>query len=135
VQGVASYRQADYASARSALASSALKAPSAETSLWLGLSSYALKDYGGAVLALQDSLKLQPSAQTQLSLGSALIASGRYADAEATLRALVVSDPTNGEAWYQLGLSRQAQGRKAEALASFRTAASLGNARARSALK
>ncbi|WP_268238792.1 tetratricopeptide repeat protein [Deinococcus aquiradiocola] len=135
VQGVASYRQADYASARSALASSALKAPSAETSLWLGLSSYALKDYGGAVLALQDSLKLQPSAQTQLSLGSALIASGRYADAEATLRPLVVSDPTNGEAWYQLGLSRQAQGRKAEALASFRTAASLGNARARSALK
>lgn len=135
VLGVASYRQKNYAAARSALASSALKVPSGETSLWLGLASYALKDYNGAVMALQDSLKLQPSASTQLSLGSALISAGRYSDAESTLRPLVVADARNAEAWYQLGLSRRAQGRESEATASFRTAASLGNLRARSALK
>ena len=135
VLGVASYRRQNYAAARSALVSSALKVPSAETSLWLGLSSYALKDYGGAVTALQDSLKLQPSAATQLSLGSALISAGRYSDAEAVLRPLVVANARNAEAWYQLGLSRRALGRETEAASSFRTAASLGNTRARSALK
>jgi tetratricopeptide (TPR) repeat protein len=135
VLGVASYRQRDYAGARKALESSVLKVPSAETSLWLGLSSYALRDYGGAVLALQESLKLQPSAATQLNLGSALISAGRYSDAESTLRPLVVADARNAEAWYQLGLSRRALGRESEAVASFRTAASLGNSRARSALK
>ncbi len=135
VLGVASYRRQDYAAARSALVSSALKVPSGETSLWLGLSSYALKDYGGAVTAFQDSLKLQPSAATQLSLGSALISSGRYSDAEAVLRPLVVADARNAEAWYQLGLSRRALGRETEAAASFRMAANLGNIRARSALK
>ncbi|WP_424951789.1 tetratricopeptide repeat protein [Deinococcus sp.] len=135
VLGVASYRQRNYAAARSALASSALKVPSAETSQWLGLASYALKDYGGAVTALQDSLKLQPSAATQLSLGSALISAGRYGDAEGVLRPLVVADARNAEAWYQLGLARRAQGREAEATTSFRTAVSLGNVRARSALK
>ncbi len=135
VLGVASYRQGNYSAARSALASSALKQPSAEASLWLGLSSYALKDYNGAVNALQESLKLQPSASTQLNLGSALIAAGRYADAESVLRPLVVADARNAEAWYQLGLSRRALGREAEAKSSFRTAASLGNVRARNALK
>jgi len=135
VLGVASYRQGNYSAARSALASSVLKQPSAEASLWLGLSSYALKDYVGAVNALQQSLKLQPSSSTQLSLGSALIAAGRYADAESVLRPLVVADARNAEAWYQLGLSRRALGRESEAQSSFRTAASLGNARARSALK
>ncbi len=134
VLGVASYKSGNYAAARSALASSALKAPSGETSLWLGLASYALKDYGGAVTALQDSLKSQPSATTQLSLGSALISAGRYGDAEGTLRPLVVADARNSEAWYQLGLARRAQGRETEASASFRTAASLGNPRARSSL-
>jgi Flp pilus assembly protein TadD len=135
VLGVASYRKQDYAAARSALVSSSLKVPSGETSLWLGLSSYALKDYGGAVTALQDSLKLQPSAATQLGLGSALISSGRYAEAELVLRPLVVANARNAEAWYQLGLSRRALGREAEATASFRTAASLGSVQARSALK
>ena len=134
VLGVASYRAKNYAAARSALASSALKVPSAETSLWLGLASYALKDYGGAVTALQDSLKLQPSAVTQLNLGSALISAGRYSDAEGVLRPLVVADARNSEAWYQLGLSRRALGRETEASASFRTAASLGNLRAKSSL-
>lgn len=134
VLGVTSYRAKNYAAARSALASSALKSPSGETSLWLGLASYALKDYGGAVTALQDSLKVQPSALTQLSLGSALISAGRYGDAEGTLRPLVVADARNSEAWYQLGLARRAQGRETEASASFRTAASLGNLRAQSSL-
>ena len=134
VLGVASYRAKNYAAARSALASSALKVPSAETSLWLGLASYALKDYGGAVTALQDSLKLQPSAVTQLNLGSALISAGRYSDAEGVLRPLVIANARNSEAWYQLGLSRRALGRETEASASFRTAANLGNARAKSTL-
>ena len=135
VLGVASYKGRDYAAARTALSSSVLKVPSGETSLWLGLASYALKDYGGAVAALQDSQRLQPSAATQLNLGSALISAGRYGDAETTLRPLVVADARNAEAWYQLGLARRALGREVEAQASFKTAAGLGNVRARSALK
>jgi tetratricopeptide (TPR) repeat protein len=135
VLGVAAYNKGDYAEARASLTSSALKAPSGESSLWLGLASYAQKDYAGAVTALQDSLKVQPSTSTQLSLGSALISAGRYADAETTIRPLVLSDAGNAEAWYQLGLARRALGREQEALASFRTAATLGNVRAKTALK
>ncbi|WP_425148065.1 tetratricopeptide repeat protein [Deinococcus sp.] len=135
VLGVAAYRQRAYAQARSALASSVLKAPNAETLLWLGLSNYALRDYAGAISALSDSNKLQPSTATQLNLGSALLAAGRYPEAEVTLRPLVVADAGNAAAWYQLGLARRAQGHEAEALTSLRTSARLGDARAQSALK
>ena len=135
VLGVASYRQKAYAQARSVLASSVLKAPSAEAYLWLGLTSYALKDYAGAVAALTQSNTLQPNAATRVNLGSALLAAARYGEAETVLRAVVVADASNAAAWYQLGLARRAQGREAEALTSFRTAANLGDARARSALK
>ena len=135
VLGVASYRQKAYAQARSVLASSVAKSPSAEGFLWLGLTSYALKDYVGAVNALSQSDKLQPSPVTQLNLGSALLAAARYPEAESVLRSLVVADAGNAAAWYQLGLARRAQNKEAEARTSFRAAANLGDARAASALK
>ena len=135
VLGVASYRQKAYAQARSVLSSSVLKSPSAEAYLWLGLTSYALKDYAGAANALTESNRLQPNAATQVNLGSALLAAARYPEAEVVLRGVVVADASNAAAWYQLGLARRAQGREAEAQTSFRTAANLGDARARSALK
>jgi tetratricopeptide (TPR) repeat protein len=135
VQGVGLYRQSQYARARTLLASSAAAAASAETSLWLGLSSYALKDYKGAVTALQASVQASPSAEARRNLASALLADARYTEAEAVARGLVTDSPKDAEAWYLLGLSQRSQRRDGEARQSLRTAANLGNVRAREALK
>lgn len=135
VQGVAAYRQGQYAQAIRALSSSQTRAPSADTSLWLGLSAYAQKDYPAAATALGESVKLNPTSTARLNLASALLASARYAEAEAILRGLVSDDPKNAEAWYQLGLSQRAQAREPDARASLKTAAALGNTRAAGALR
>ncbi|WP_288481881.1 tetratricopeptide repeat protein [uncultured Deinococcus sp.] len=135
VQGVGLYRQGQYARARTLLASSAAATPSAETSLWLGLSSYALKDYKGAVSALQASVQASPSAEARRNLASALLADARYTEAETVARGLVTDSPKDAEAWYLLGLSQRSQRRDGEARQSLRTAANLGNVRAREALK
>ncbi len=135
VQGVAAYRLKDYAAAAKALELSAAKQTSAETSLWLGLSRYALKDYPAAIAALNSSVQLGSTLTARLNLGAALLAAGRFAEAEPTLRSVVVEDPKNAPAWYQLGLSRKAQGKDAEARASFGTAAKLGYAPANAELK
>ena len=135
VQGVAAYRLKDYKAAESALSASAAQVPSAETSLWLGLSRYALKDYNAAASALSDSLSLKDSPSTRLNLGAALLAAGRFAEAEPHLRAAAVSEPGNAAAWYQLGLSRKAQGKDAEAKTAFTSAARLGFEAAKSELK
>ena len=135
VQGVAAYRLGDFAAADSALSASMARQPSADTSLWLGLSRYALKDYSGAITALSDSLRLQDSPSTRLNLGAALLAAGRFAEAEPHLRAAAVSDPGNAAAWYQLGLSRKAQGKDAQAQTAFASAAKLGYEAAKNELK
>nr|WP_255639512.1 tetratricopeptide repeat protein [Deinococcus betulae] len=135
VQGVAAYRQGQYAQARTALRSSQTRAPNADTALWLGLSAYAQKDYAGAASALAESVQLSPSVTARVNLGSALLASARYPEAEAILRGLVTDDPKNAEAWYLLGLTQRAQSREPEARTSLRTAAALGNIRAQGALR
>ncbi len=135
VQGVAAYRQGQYAQARAALTSSQTRTPSAETALWLGLSAYAARDYAAAATALADSVKLDPTPTARVNLGSALLASARYAEAEAVLRGLVSENPKNAEAWYLLGLAQRAQARDTDARTSLKTAATLGNTRAREALK
>ncbi|MVN88964.1 tetratricopeptide repeat protein [Deinococcus sp. HMF7620] len=135
VQGVAAYRQGQYAQARTALRSSQTRAPNADTALWLGLSAYAQKDYAGAASALAESVQLSPSVTARVNLGSALLASARYPEAEAILRGLVTDDPKNAEAWYLLGLTQRAQSREPEARTSLRTAAALGNTRAQGALR
>ena len=135
VEGVAAYRQGDYAAAVRALQSSALKTPSAESSLWLGLSAYAMKDFAGADAALEASVKADPAVGTRAALGAALLASGRYPEAEATLRGVVVDAPKNAEAWYNLGWSLRGQGRENEAKPAFKTALGLGYAKAREALR
>ncbi|AWN24049.1 Tfp pilus assembly protein PilF [Deinococcus irradiatisoli] len=135
VQGVAAYRLKDYAAAAKALDLSAAKQASAETSLWLGLSRYALKDYPAAITALTNSVQLGSTLTARLNLGAALLAAGRFAEAEPTLRSVVVEDPKNAAAWYQLGLSRKAQGKDAEARTSFATAVKLGYAPANAELK
>ena len=134
LQGVAAYRLGDYAAARAALKSSALRAPNADTSLWLGLSAYALGDYGAAVNALSESVKLNPTVTARQNLASALLAVSRYAEAEAILRGLVSDDTRNAEAWYLLGLAQRSQGRDADARQAFKTAANLGHTKARGAL-
>ncbi|GAA5513453.1 cell division coordinator CpoB [Deinococcus carri] len=135
VQGVAAYRQGQYGPARTALRSSVASLPSAEGYLWLGLSAYALKDYAGAGTALAESVKLDPTPMARQNLASALLAAARYAEAEAILRGLVSDQPKNSEAWYLLGLTQRAQSREAEARQSLKTAANLGNTRAKGALK
>ncbi|PTA69610.1 tetratricopeptide repeat protein [Deinococcus arcticus] len=135
VQGVAAYRQGQYAQARTALRSSQTRAPNADTALWLGLTAYAQKDYAGAASALSESVKLNPTVTARVNLASALLASARYPEAEAILRGLVTDDPKNAEAWYLLGLTQRAQAREADARTSLRTAAALGNAKAQGALK
>lgn len=135
VQGVSAYRLKDYPAAVSALTGSAARQPSAETSLWLGLSHYALKAYPAAIAALSDSVRLRSTSSARLNLGAALLAAGRFAEAEPNLRSVVVEDPGNAAAWYQLGLSRKAQSKTAEAKTAFAAAAKLGLAEARAELK
>lgn len=135
VQGVAAYRQGQYALARTALRSSGQLAPSAETYLWLGLSAYAMKDYAGAAGALAASVKLDPTPVARQNLASALLAAARYTEAEAVLRGLVGDQPKSGEAWYLLGLAQRAQAREPEARQSLKTAANLGHVAAKGALK
>lgn len=135
VQGVAAYRLKDYAAAVKALGSSAARSPGAQTSLWLGLSSYARKDYAGAIAALGESVKLGDSSAARLNLGAALLAAGRFSEAEPNLRSVVVGDPSNAAAWYQLGLARKAQGKDSEAKTAFSSAAKLGYAPAKAELK
>ena len=135
VQGVSLYRAGQFAQARPLLNASALNAPSADTTLWLGLTNYALKDYPAAIAALSESVKLRPSATARQNLSSALLASGRYPEAEAVLKGLVTDNAKSGEAWYLLGLAQRGQQRPEDARVSWKTAASLGDARAREALK
>ncbi|MDO4247106.1 MAG: tetratricopeptide repeat protein [Deinococcus sp.] len=135
VQGVSAYRQGQYAQARNLLNSSVLAVPNADTLLWLGLSYYGLGDYPSAVSVLSESVKLKPTATARQNLASALLATARYTEAEALLRGLVTDEPKNAEGWYLLGLSQQAQKRPDDARQSFKTAANLGEARAKEALK
>ncbi len=135
VQGVAAYRQGNYAAASKALQSAALKTPAADTYLWLGLSQYALKDFAGASAALEASVKADPALSSRATLGAALLAAGRYPEAEATLRGVVADAPKNGEAWYNLAWSLRSQGREAEAKPAFKTALGLGYAKAEEALR
>jgi len=135
VQGVAAYRQRQYAQARSALRASAATQPSAEAYLWLGLSAYAMKDYAGAAGALGTSVKLDPTPTARQNLASALLAAARYPEAEAVLRGLVGENEKNGEAWYLLGLTQRAQVREPQARLSLKTASNLGHLRAKEALK
>ena len=135
VRGVVAYRQGQYAQARTALNSSVLAAPDADSLLWLGLSYYALKDYSSAAAVLSESVRLRPTPAARQNLAAALLATARYAEAEALLRGLVTDEVKNAEGWYLLGLSQRAQQRTDDARVSFKTAASLGSSRAREALK
>lgn len=135
IQGVALYRAGQYAQARPLLNASAIAAPSADTTLWLGLTNYALKDYAAAIAALSESVKLNPSATARQNLASALLAAARYQEAEAILKGLVTDDAKNANAWYLLGLSQRAQLRDTDAKQSWKIAANLGDARAKEALK
>lgn len=135
VLGLLDYRSERFASASTALRASAATLPDPETFLWLGLSEYQLGNYGPAADALGESVRLSPTALARRNLGSALLASGRTADAESVLLQLVTETPGDAEAWYLLGLTRRTQGKAAEARQAFQSAAALGNAAARGALR
>lgn len=52
----------------------------------------------------------------------ALLQAGRWAEAAAAYQALAVADPGNGQAWMRLGISLDALGRHAEAIAALERA-------------
>lgn len=135
VSGVAGYRLGRFASARDDLASAAQINADADTTLWLGLSEFALKNYEAAVSAFQASVSTTPTLVNRSNLGAAQLASGRYPEAEVTLRGVVTDDPKNAEAWYNLGWAIRAQGRATEARTAFQTSANLGYAKARGELR
>ncbi|UFA51335.1 tetratricopeptide repeat protein [Deinococcus radiophilus] len=135
VLGLLDYRSDRYASAANLLRASASSLPTAETWLWLGLSEYQLGNYTAAAEALGQSVSLDPAPLARLNLGSALLASGRAAEAEVILQALVTETPGNAQAWYVLGLAQREQGRAADARRTLGTAAELGSAAARGALE
>lgn len=74
-------------------------------------------------------------ADLRQNLAAALLAAARYTEAEAILRGLVTDNPKNSEAWYFLGMAQKSQLKDVEARQSLKTAANLGNARAKDALK
>ncbi|OLV19890.1 tetratricopeptide repeat protein [Deinococcus marmoris] len=135
VRGIAAYRQNRLLDAVIALKESHKRRPDADTALWLGLSYYAQQDYAAAAGALADSVRLSPTPTARLNLASALLASARYPEAEAVLRGLVTEDPKAADAWYMLGLAQRSQRQDDQARVSLKTAANLGNSKAKDALK
>lgn len=135
VQGVAAYRQRQYEQAKKLLSASTLIEATADSTFWLGLANYALKDYTNAAVALTQSVKLNPSTIARQNLASALLASAKYAEAENLLQQLVNENAKNADGWYLLGLAQRSQLREDDARQSLKTAAALGNSRAKEALK
>ncbi|WP_245619217.1 tetratricopeptide repeat protein [Deinococcus marmoris] len=135
VRGIAAYRQNRLLDAVIALKESHKRRPDADTALWLGLSYYAQQNYPAAAGALADSVRLSPTPTARMNLASALLASARYPEAEAVLRGLVTEDPKAADAWYMLGLAQRSQRQDDQARVSLKTAANLGNSKAKDALK
>ncbi len=136
IAGKSAYQLGRYGDARAMLLQAAEMAPDrADAWLWLGLASYALKDINAAITALERAVQLDPSPITRLNLGAAYLAKKRFGDAERMLTQVVLEDPDNAEAWYNLGWALRALSREPEAQRAWRRALELGFEPARSLIK
>ena len=136
IAGKSAYRLGRYGEARALLMQTVDLAPDrAEAWLWLGLAAYALKDLDTAVAALERAVQLDPSPIASLNLGAAYLAKKRFSDAEQVLTQVVLEDPQNAEAWYNLGWALKSLARETEAQRAWKRALELGYEPARSLIK
>jgi len=136
ILGKSAYNLGRFGEARSVLLKAVDVMPDrADAWLWLGLASYAMKDYKTAISALEKSVQLEPSPLAKLNLGAAYLAVQRFSDAEQILTQVVLQEPNNAEAWYNLGWALKALAREAEARRAWKRALELGYEPARSLIK
>ncbi len=136
VAGKSAYKLGRFGEARALLLKAADILPDrADAWLWLGLASYAMQDYKTAISALERSVQLEPTPVAKLNLGAAYLAVKRFSDAEQILTQVVMEDPENAEAWYNLGWALKALARDAEAQRAWKRALELGYEPARSLIK
>ena len=133
IAGKSAYRLGRFNEARALLLQAVDLAPDrADAWLWLGLTAYALQDFETAVAALERAVELDPSPVAKLNLGAAYLAVKRFSDAEQILTQVVLEDPENAEAWYNLGWALKALARDSEAQRAWKKALELGYEPARS---
>ncbi len=136
VAGKSAYNLGRFGEARALLIKAADIMPTrADAWLWLGLASYAMQDYKTAISALERSVQIEPSPVAKLNLGAAYLAVQRFSDAEQILTQVVLEEPDNAEAWYNLGWALKALAREAEAQRAWKRALELGYEPARSLIK
>jgi len=83
-------------------------------------------DLEGAALHARNALDLKPAyPEARLLLGSLMYAARSYDQAIALMREAVARDRKDGLAWYTLGLAQEGAGKRADAIYSLKTAASL----------
>jgi len=136
IGGKSAYQLGKYGQAAAQLKQAAELLPNrADVWLWMGLASYALQDLNAAVAALERAAQLDPSPVARLNLGAAYLAEKRFSDAEQVLTQVVLDDPKNAEAWYNLGWALKALARETEAQRAWKRALELGFEPARSLLQ
>ncbi len=91
----------------------------------LGLLLTTIGHHRAAVEVFERAVALEPAAEILANMAAAQLAWGRPADAEATVRKVVATDPTHAKSWFTLALALQPQGRMLEALDAATRAASL----------
>jgi len=136
IAGKSAYHLGRFGEARALLTKAVDAMPDrADAWMWLGLAAYAMQDYDSAIEALEKAVQLDPSPVARLNLGAAYLAAKRFSDAEQVLTQVVLEDPQNAEAWYNLGWALKALARDAEAQRAWKRALELGYEPARSLVK
>jgi tetratricopeptide (TPR) repeat protein len=108
----------------------------AAVQLWAGLSEYKLENYVSAVQYLERAVQLNPeSVDARVNLGAAYIAAKRYEDAELVYTMIVEENPSDGQAFFNLGLSQYNQNNKEGAKEAWLRSSALGFAPAQEALQ
>lgn len=104
--------------------------------LWAGLSEYKLENYVSAVQYLERAVQLNPdSVDARVNLGAAYIAAKRFEDAELVYTMIVEENPSDGQAFFNLGLSQYNQNNKDGAKEAWLRSSALGFAPAQEALQ
>ncbi len=108
----------------------------AAVQLWAGLSEYKLENYVSAVQYLERAVQLDPeNAAARVNLGAAYIAAKRFEDAELVYTMIVEENPSDGQAFFNLGLSQFNQSNKDGAKEAWLRSSALGFAPAQDALQ
>jgi tetratricopeptide (TPR) repeat protein len=108
----------------------------AAVQLWAGLSEYKLENYVSSVQYLERAVQLNPdNVDARVNLGAAYIAAKRFEDAELVYTMIVEENPSDGQAFFNLGLSQYNQNNKDGAKEAWLRSSALGFAPAQDALQ